>query len=196
MSDIQPTQPTQPTDKPFFRLPRAFVHQPRRGGRGKLAALNLPFFRRPPAFVREPLRFGCGESVAFNLPFIAADPTKVGHSYWAVPKTGGHWGGFETGRALAHIYLKYLHQHGPECDGWLQRIALDMFDADYPVDEAQRTQRGQAVGFFSTLYSWLSRATQHSGQELDDLDNKVLLEAANAGLNFDSEAYEASLSDE
>ena len=45
MSDSHIDQPTQSTHKPFFRLPREFVHQPRRGGRGKLAALNLPFFR-------------------------------------------------------------------------------------------------------------------------------------------------------
>lgn len=168
MSDLRINQRTQSTNKSFFRLPRKFVHQPR----------------------------GSSPLPALNLPFIGADRTKVGGSYWAVPKTGGYWGGCETGRALAHIYLKYLHQHGPECEGYLDRIALDMFDSDCPVDEAQWTRRGQAVGFFSVLYTWLCRGIQHAGQELDALDDIALLEAANAGLNFDSEAYESSLFDE
>ena len=80
--------------------------------------------------------------------------------------------------------------------GHLQHIVLDMFDGDYPVNEAQCARRGQACGFFSALYPWLKNAIQQRGQGLDGLDNKVLLEAANAGLNFDSEASYASLSDE
>ena len=177
MPDSHSDQSTQSPDQPFFRLPREFVRRAIR------------------------LRFGRGKNAMHNLPFVGPAPGKVGRSYWAVPKTGGAVGGWETGRALATIYLKYLYQLGQEEGGQeeaghLQHIALDMFDGDYPVDMAQDARRGQACGFFSTLYPWLAIAARDFGHMLNDLDNKVLLEAANAGLNFDSEAYEASLSDE
>ena len=117
----QATQSTQSTNKSFCSLPREFVHRP--------------------------LRFGRGTCAMFNLPFVGPCIGKVGRSYWAVPKTGGYLGGWETGRALAHIYMQYLRQlvdDGDHDRGHLQHIVLDMFDGDYPVNEAQCARRGQA----------------------------------------------------
>ncbi|EBS6645157.1 hypothetical protein D5977_07945 [Salmonella enterica subsp. enterica] len=157
--------------------------------------------RLPTAFVRQPaasaLRFKNRKKIpAHRLPFVDSAPGKPGLSFWAVPKTGDYFGGSETGNALAHIYMKHLKEHGRGFGGNLQLMVLDMFGCENSDDPEVSALRGQVVGFFSELERWLVAAAQHLEGGLDNHDNKTLLEAANAGLNFDNEAYEASLSDE
>lgn len=158
------------------RLPAAFVHQS--------AASALRFKNRK----KHPLH---------RLPFVDAVPGKVGLSFWAVPKTGGYFGGNETGGALARIYMQHLKEHGSGFGcGPLRMIVLDMFGCENGVSAEQAALRGQVVGFFAELDRWLAGAAKYLEGDLDKHDSKTLLKAANAGLNFDNEAYTASLSDE
>lgn len=158
--------------------------------------------RLPVEFVRKPaapaLRFKNRKKLPLHrLPFVDAVPGKVGLSFWAVPKTGGYFGGNETGGALARVYMKHLKEHGPGFGGGnLQMMVLDMFDCENGVSAEQDALRGQVVGFFVELERWLAGAAKYLDGGLDKHDNKTLLKAANAGLNFDNEAYMASLSDE
>ena len=156
----------------------------------------------PTAFVRKPaassLKFKNHRKLPLHrLPFVDAVPDKIGWSFWSVPKSGGYFGGNETGSALARIYMKHLKAHGP---GWgggnLQMMALDMFDCENGVSAEQDTLRGQVVGFFVELEYWLAGAVKYLDGGLDKHDNTTLLKAANTGLNFDNEAYMASLSDD
>ncbi|HAK7737207.1 TPA: hypothetical protein ACOSJI_004700 [Salmonella enterica] len=158
--------------------------------------------RLPVEFVRQPaasaLRFKNRKKLPVHrLPFVDTVPGKIGLSFWAVPKTGGYFGGNETGCALARIYMKHLKEHGIGfAGGNLQGMVLDMFDCNNSDAPEVSALRGQVVGFFVELERWLAGAAKYLEGGLDKHDNKTLLKAANAGLNFDNEAYMASLSDE
>ena len=158
-------------------------------------------YQLPVEFIRKPathaLRFKNHKKVPFHrLPFVNTIPGKIGLSFWAVPRTGGYLGGNETGHALSLIYMKYLKEHGQDAGGFLQVLVLDMFGLDRSDDPEISALRGQAVGFFAALERWLIGAARHLEGGLDEHDNRALLKAANAGLNFDSDAYTASLPDE
>jgi hypothetical protein len=156
----------------------------------------------PAEFIQKPaagtLKFHNRKKLPLHhLPFIDRAPGKVGLSFWAVPKTGGYFGGCKTGESLARLYLKHLKEHGVGfAGGNLQTIVLDMFDIDNGISPEQDALRGQAVGFFIELERWLVGATKYLDGGLDQHDKKALLKEANAGLSFDHEAYMASLSDE
>lgn len=160
-----------------------------------VSKLPVEFVRQPAALA---LRFKNRKKLPIHrLPFVDRVPDKVGLSFWAVPKTGGYSGGNETGAALARIYMKHLKEHGRGFGGGiLQKIVLDMFDFGTSDDPEDTALSGQAVGFFFELELWLAGAAKYLEGGLDKQDNKTLLEAANAGLNFDNEAYMDSLSDE
>lgn len=128
-----------------------------------------------------------------RLPFTRKNQDKPGPFYWNVPQSGGYFGGCTTGQNLALIYLKHLREHGSSSYGCLQNIALDMFDYERDPSDTEDSLRGQVVGFFSTLDTWLNSAAKHNSDILDNLDSKKLLKTANAGLNFDSKAYIAYL---
>ncbi|MBV1788618.1 hypothetical protein KQ940_11190 [Marinobacterium sp. D7] len=157
--------------------------------------------RLPTAFVRQPaasaIRFKNRKELPFHrLPFVDGVPGRFDLSFWAVPKTGGYFGGNETGRALARIYMKHLKEHGASCDGSnLGRMVLE-FDRKNGASAEQDVLRGQVVDFFTELEIWLTGAAKHLKGGLDKDDNKTLLKAANAGLNFDNEAYMATLDEE
>ena len=106
-----------------------------------------------------------------------------------MPKTGGYSGGCKTGESLARIYLKHLKTHHPDLnEGRLQSIVLDMCEVERGGDPEQGARCGQVVGFFSELECWLIAAVRHLDGGLDQDENKTLLKAANAGLNFGNEA--------
>lgn len=128
-----------------------------------------------------------------RLPFVGRTHAKAALSFWLVPKTGGYFGGHQTGSALAHIYMKHLKEHGRGFGGTLQSVVLDMFGCEQNVSAEQNALRGQAVGFLSVLEPWIEAAVTNLGSGLDKLDVKQLLNEANAGLNFDHDAYMASL---
>lgn len=137
-----------------------------------------------------------------RLPFVGkTDPLQNGGrgiSFWAVPPTGGYGGGCETGKALAKIYLKHLREHRDAAysGGYLQHIVLDMLENAHEKSPERDAFCGQVVGFFSVLDAWLEGAALYLQGDLDSMDPKALLDAANKGLNFDYEAYMASLSDD
>lgn len=164
-------------------------------------AAQSTVYRFPTEFVQKPaahtLRFHNRKKLPLHhLPFVDAVPGRVGLSFWAVPKTGNYFGGCETGKNLAHIYLKHLRKNGPSGGGTLQCMVLDMFDCENTYDPAVSALRGQVVGFFSELEPWIAAAARHAGGNLDQLDNTQLLEGANNGLNFDNDAYLAAQPDE
>jgi len=126
-----------------------------------------------------------------RLPFVGKGGNGPGLSFWNVPATGGYTGGCKTGEALALLYMKHLREHGPTAGGRLQTMAFSMFE-DGANDDARR---GQIVGFFAAIEkAWFLACRQNAG--LDDFRAADLLEAANAGLAFDEEAYLASLPDD
>ena len=87
--------------------------------------------------------------------------------------------------------MKHLREHGPAFGGMLQTMAFSMFEDGAASD----SRAGQIVGFFTTLEKvWFLACRQNSA--LDDYRATDLLKAANAGLEFDEEAYLASLSEE
>ncbi|ODC03038.1 hypothetical protein BFW38_05235 [Terasakiispira papahanaumokuakeensis] len=137
-----------------------------------------------------PLRFHHRKQFPLHqLPFIDKVPGKRWLSFWAVPKTGGYSGGCKTGESLARIYLKHLKTHHPDFnEGRLQSIVLDMCEVERSGHPEQEALRGQVVGFFSELEYWLVAAIRHLDGGLDEYEDKTLLKAANAGLNFDNEA--------
>lgn len=128
-----------------------------------------------------------------KLPFVGNQngPGRYPISFWDVPKAGGYIGGCNTGSALALIYLQHLKENKSDTGGMLQKITFDML-ADCGNDSARR---GQAVGFFSELESWLSGAAKHLEGGLNGVSPKQLLKAANDGLAFDEAAYLDSLPD-
>jgi hypothetical protein len=156
--------------------------------------LSVELVRKP---ATSALKFKNRKRIPFHrLPFVDAVLGKIGLSFWAVPKTGNYFGGFETGNNLARIYLKYLRENGSSGGGTLPCMVLDMFDCENTDDPSMSALRGQVVGFFSELESWVAIASRHSGDSLDHLSNTRLLEVANNGLNFDNESYFTAQSDE
>ena len=123
-----------------------------------------------------------------RLPF-------AGPGGWDVPNTGGYTGGCDTGSALAVMYLKHLRQNGAAPCGSLQHIVLGMIENAHGSPETL-SLRGQVVGFFSLLDAWLAEAAKICGSNLDEVTPKELLKLANDGLNFDYDAYMASLTDD
>ncbi|MBT3092831.1 MAG: hypothetical protein AB2697_22145 [Candidatus Thiodiazotropha endolucinida] len=157
--------------------------------------------RFPTEFVQEPavhkLRFHEHKKLPpHRLPFVDRVPGKLGLSFWTVPKTGGYFGGNETGGTLARIYLKHLKEHDLSFGGsYLQIMVLDMFGCKSGVSPEQDVLRGQVAGLFIELERWLVSAVKYLEDRLETECDKDLLEAANNGLNFDNEAYMASLYD-
>src|SRR5690606_22700315 len=131
------------------------------------------FTRLPIDFVRKPaapvLRFKNRKKLPLHrLPFVDAVPGKVGRSFWAVPKTGGYFGGNETRGARARLYMKHLSQHGHGFGGVkLHMMVLDMFGCENGVSAEQDALRGQVVGFFVELERWLVSAATHLDGALD-----------------------------
>lgn len=138
------------------------------------------------------LNFNNDKSLPLHrLPFVGKGGKGPGLSFWNVPATGGYMGGCNTGRALALVYMKHLREHDPADGGRLQAIAFSMFE-DGATDDARK---GQIVGFFAMLEKacfWGSRQNLN----LDNFRSADLLEEANAGLEFDEEAFLASLPDD
>ena len=161
-------------------------------------AAQLDTYRFPKEFVGpssgNSLRFNNRKAVPIHrLPFVGREPERVGYSFWRVPKTGGYFGGYETGEALATIYLKHLRDHGDLNNTHLQSIVFDMFGCEDSEDDGSSSRKGQAAGFLHTLGAWLTASAKQLGCNLDSAANTKLVQRANSGLRFDSKAYMASL---
>jgi hypothetical protein len=138
-------------------------------------------------FSEKALKFNKRKKLALHqLPFVDKEEGKIGLSFWSVPKTGGYHGGNTSGKALALLYLKYLRTDNKDSGGFLQMIALDMFDfKDFPnEDKKADAVKGQAVGFFMEIEKLLIAAVGPLGGCLDSMDERDLLKRANIGLNL------------
>ena len=139
------------------------------------------------------LAFHTRRRSAFNqLPFVDKD----GLSGWEVPASGGEFGGFRTGEALAAMFLKHLREHGNEqwslellcvVRGMARRYEEVGGEAMAAGPLKQRSDsfnslNGQMVGFFGEIGRVLVLASRHMGAPLDNISNEMLLEKANAGL--------------
>lgn len=134
-------------------------------------------------------------SPARRLPFYAREHEDRLSCFWAVPAVGGYTGGNETGCALAALYLKHLRDHRAPFGGLLHNVVLDMVAAVSDDRSANLALRGQIVGFFCELESWLDRSIHFCGRGLDGINADEMLALANAGLNFDEDAYFDSMHD-
>lgn len=158
------------------------------------------FSRRPAQRLRshknpDYARFGA-------LPFISKRSGQV--NFWTVPATGGYFGGFQTGEAIARQLLHYL-QTAPDngCHSGLGSIVRSLFkqyDAVGGDDMAARptaeqsadfaSVHGQMCGFFWELTAVLTaHAKRHPRHHTMD----ELIEQANLGLGFDEARYTAYL---
>jgi len=171
------------------RLPTSFVGKP-----------SQPLKRKPR--VKHGFR---------RLPFVAGWRTDSDTPCWHVPASGGYFGGYETGEAMAQAFLKFLREEQSDFPAtWLTGIAesfMTRFEQEGVKAMADRKPmsewsdsfdsfRGQYVGFFNTISQWLSASAKHLGSNLDRIEEQDLVRRANAGLGFDHVAYMASLSDE
>ncbi|WP_374483104.1 hypothetical protein [Zoogloea sp.] len=164
--------------------------------------LKPQFLGEPPISLKRKAR---GKCAIRNLSFVAGPRTVSDAPFWNVPPTGGYVGGYETGEAMALEFLKAMRENE---DGvvyfWLTAVVgalMVRYEQEGGVAMARRkvteqsprfsALRGQYVGFFNLLSRWLSASAKHLGTDLDDLTEKELLLRANAGLGFDSAAYEA-----
>lgn len=167
------------------------------------------FTSLPTAFIGQPARplkrKTRGQSGIRRLPFVAGKRTDCAAPFWSVPATGGYFGGYETGVAMAHAFLKFLRT-SDDCFyvHWLTSIARS-FMVRFEQEGGQAMQsrpfcecsaefsslRGQYCGFFGTVSQWLATSARNLGADLDRLTEQDLLACANAGLGFDDAAYAA-----
>lgn len=143
-----------------------------------------------------------------SLPFVAGWRSKTKTPYWNVPATGGYFGGYETGAAMATAFLKFIRSSNKDVHGYLpwivdsfarrieQEGGSEMADRRYgKTSESYDSLRGQYVGFFNTLASALLNHAK-TCDYLDGVSERELVASANAGLGFDQSAYMASLSEQ
>ena len=168
-------------------------------------ASSLPANFSVKSFVR--IKRKCGHPRGFQrLPFVAGRRAKTATPAWAIPATGGYFGGYHTGEAMALAFMKY-QRGGPEFQPGLTEVVRSFMrrfeeeggktvDEKFPDDQNNSFEsfRGQYVGFFNTISSWLSVLVKTSGNGLDSIEDKDLISMANKGLSFDCKAYMASLS--
>lgn len=173
----------------------------------RVGRLPIAFIRKGPPVLKKRKSTG----IAFrDLPFVASRRTTTDAEYWHVPATGGYFGGYETGQAMARALLKF-HRSEKSTDlsyaltavvtSLMRRFeeeggrAMDDRRADDRSDGFD-SFRGQYVGFFNTLSGWLEASARQLGHGLDKVSDDELLIMANAGLNFDCNAYMESLEDD
>ncbi|MCW5879711.1 MAG: hypothetical protein KIS91_02070 [Anaerolineae bacterium] len=171
-----------------------------------ITRLPAPFIGKAPRPIQRKPRI---KSAWRRLPFVATQPRRSTAPDWTVPPTGGYFGGYETGEAMAATFLKFLREHGTEFPAYpLTNIVASFMvrfeeeggramDTRRPMSERTdsfESLRGQYVGFFNTLSCWLKVAAKHLGGNLDRITDEALVRKANAGLGFDQAAFMASLS--
>lgn len=123
------------------------------------------------------------EYSCYRPPFVKLRKgSEGGISFWDVPEciSDKKYGiGCEIGRNLARIYIHHVMSYNPseEC-GFLQRVVLDMLDADQKLSEQRR---GEIVGFFLILEKVLFDAIEDADLSLHGSPS-VWLAAVNAAL--------------
>lgn len=145
-----------------------------------------------------------------QLPFVADGRVESASPYWHIPASGGYFGGYETGEAMAHAFLKFLREEQSTCPTYWMTGIVESFMIHFESEGGLAMQRrrasewsdeftsfrGQYTGFINTLSQWLTVAAKQLGSSLDSLTEQDMVNRANAGLGFDHVAYRATLSDE
>ncbi|WP_035625359.1 hypothetical protein [Herminiimonas sp. CN] len=176
----------------------------------KSFAINFPCISR----MSDPVRLQKKRRVkhAFqNLPFVAGSRSVTETPYWSVSASGGYFGGYETGAAMAQSFLKFLREDKGEFASHHLTGIIESFMVRFEQEGGLAMKnmgrmsewsdgfsgfRGQYTGFFNTIADWLTASAKHLGGNLDRLTEQDLVRKANAGLNFDEAAYMASLDSE
>lgn len=145
-----------------------------------------------------------------NLPFVAGKREKAMAEAWTVPASGGYFGGYTVGEAMALCYLKHdrvhgrMHTHYDLCTVVLSLFKrVDELGGMAAMEDARSSDlndgiaaiRGQVVGFLNTISDRMTLASKMIFHDLDTIDEEELLNIANIGLNFDHAAYMRSLKD-
>jgi hypothetical protein len=167
----------------------------------KIGRLPVSFIRKGQVKLKRKSRAASGTA---RLPFIGGSgPDRC----WNIPATGGYFGGYETGEAMAQAYLKMQRSSASTSCFFVTAIVASFmarFEKEGGSEMAARRDqwsegyesfRGQYVGFFNTISAWLDRAAVNCGSELDRITDDDIRTRANAGLAFDDAAYMASFSD-
>ena len=140
-----------------------------------------------------PLRFHRNRKIdAHQLPFVGLSKGKAA-DFWALPASGGYWGGHMAGEAMAAAYMKHLRaRRGEYFGGELQSIAIAMADKRRQATSHRdkRSIDGQMVGFFGALDQWLCAASTSLGAGLERFSDAELVAKANEGLGLATEAEE------
>lgn len=138
-----------------------------------------------------------------SLPFITGPAGRA--NFWSVPATGGYFGGFATGEAIARQYMHFL-QTAPDlgCHGGLRNVVIGLFKqyaavggeemASRPIDDRTdefSSVHGQMCGFFWELSAIL---TAHAKRYPRHHTMDELIDQANLGLGFDEGEYTEYLS--
>lgn len=161
---------------------------------GAAHKLNLVSNTATPAKVRVKLRVKPRQKLDMHrLPFVGKDHVQEeggGYCFWDVPFAGGHWGGIETGQAIACMYLAHLRRvrHDKHYKLDLGAVIMGMMNQSPRNEEERESRKGQLVGFASALDEWLRAAVGAFGDNLDAIDHESLLARANAG--FDAKGAE------
>jgi hypothetical protein len=120
-----------------------------------------------------------------RLPFVGKDHGR--HSCWDVPLTGSYLGGCEVGKAIAHMYLKYVRDerdnHVALGGPLLHSMIQDLVGKDAISEDEQKVKRGQIAGFASELASWLKGAACELGYSLDRCSEQTLVDRTNRWLD-------------
>lgn len=146
----------------------------------------------------------------FRLPFVGNWRAKgVEAPNWNVPAAGGYFGGYQTGEAMAHAFLKYLRDgvEGELSAHHLTSIIesfMIRFEQEGGQDVARHRNRdrrsdsfnsfrGQYIGFINTVSMWLMASARRLGGDLDAMGEADLARRANEGLRFNERAYMAEV---
>ena len=146
-----------------------------------------------------------------NLPFVAGKREKVAARAWTIPASGGYFGGYDVGKAMALLYLKFDRAHGginmhahltAIVESFFIRIdelggmaAYNSYRAGEEENDGIQAIRGQFIGFMNTISDRLTLASKFMFQDVETITEEQIFELANVGLNFDFVAYMGSLKD-
>jgi hypothetical protein len=138
--------------------------------------------------------------LAFSrLPFIHCNKAGAVYSFWALPAKGGYFGGYTTGKAMAHAYIKLLSTAQGDRDAYIlasiiaglaKRIS-EIKESD-PDDESIEASslRGQNAGFINTLGETLLTASKLLSGVFSSISEADVIQLATHGLKqCDKDVY-------
>ena len=87
-----------------------------------------------------------------RLPFVAGWRTESASPCWNVPASGGYFGGYETGEAMAQAFLKFLREEKGDFPAyWLTGI-VESFMTRFEQEGGKARRSGASIAASSTRY--------------------------------------------